>query len=806
MKIRTRLMLGFLACGILPILAVATANFLTASSGTREIENHARRDLTQKAQDHLVALRDVKKQQIENYFGFIRDQVLSLSEDQMIIDAMRTFSRAFESYNEEKGFEDVDIEKMRTELYTYYTGEFASEYQSQNDGQSANVQSLFSQLDNDSIALQYDYIRANQNPLGSKHQLDTAEEYTEYGLTHAEVHPIVRSYLEKFGYYDIFLVDSKTGDIVYSVFKELDYTTSLKDGPYAQTNFGEAFRLANAATNKDAVVLVDFKQYTPSYEAPASFIASPIFDGNEKVGVLLFQMPVDKINEVMGFRSGMGETGETYVVGPDNLLRSNTYRDQENRTIVASFRNPELGSVENPVISKALEGEAGVETSTNYLGEEVLSAYAPVDVLGLRWSVLAEITTAEAYETAHEIQETSSAASTNMATWSVVIGVIAAIAVGGLAFFVTRQIMLPLGKTIEMLQNVAQGEADLTQRLDESRNDELGDLAKWFNVFTKRLHDIIAKVVANSNHLAESSLELMKTATDLSSGVTDSKTQSSSVSSAAEEMSINMSNMADSTDQMSNGMKTVATAIDEMSATIGEIASNAEKSAKVAAQASHLAEVSNAKVGDLGSAADEIGKVIEVIQDIAEQTNLLALNATIEAARAGEAGKGFAVVATEVKELAKQTASATDDIRGRIEAIQSSTGEAVDSIRSISDIINDVNEVARTIASAVEEQTITTKEIAGNISQTASAAEVVSRNVNESATASREITENISRVDKVLNQTASGATQTQTAGSDMEKLASEMQQLVGEFVVERSKAQPKATDAVAVEAEHTLAC
>lgn len=811
MKLRTRLTLGFLACGILPIVAVATANLLTAKSGTSAIEIRAKTDLERKAQDHLMALRDMKKQQIENYFGSIRDQVLSFSENRMVIDATREFSEAFKSYREQRELNSEQLSKMKVELQTYYTGEFDNEYRAQNDGKSASAQGLLHQLDEETVALQHAYIRANHHPLGSKHLLDAAEQETDYGKIHATVHPIVRSYLEKFGYYDIFLVDPDSGKIIYSVFKELDYGTSLIDGPYANTNFGEAFRQANSAGNKDAVVLVDFKQYKPSYEAPASFIASPIFDDNEKVGVLLFQMPIDRINNVMGFRSGMGETGETYVVGPDNLLRSNTFRDQENRTIVASFRNPAEGSVKSVEVSEALAGNSDVRLATNYLGEEVLSAYAPLDILGLRWAVLAEISADEAFQTARDIEQTASAASTSMAKWSVTIGVIAAICVLGIAFAITSQIMRRLASTIEMLRNVAEGEADLTQRLDDSGSDELAEVAKWFNLFVERIHDIIGKVVVNATQLSGSSQELNQTATDLSSGVADSKTQSSSVSSAAEEMSINMSNMADSTNQMSQGMKTVATSVDEMTATISEIATNAEKSAKVAADATQLAEVSNAKVGDLGTAADEIGKVIEVIQDIAEQTNLLALNATIEAARAGEAGKGFAVVATEVKELAKQTASATDDIRGRIEAIQSSTGEAVDSIRSISDIISDVNEVARTIASAVEEQSITTKQIAGNVSQTASAAEVVSRSVNESATASREITESISRVDQVLNRTASGASQTKSAGEGLEQLATEMQELVGLFRLEQGVLTQSGTLALPgteqpANAEPTLAC
>ncbi|HYW78895.1 MAG TPA: methyl-accepting chemotaxis protein, partial [Thermoguttaceae bacterium] len=188
-------------------------------------------------------------------------------------------------------------------------------------------------------------------------------------------------------------------------------------------------------------------------------------------------------------------------------------------------------------------------------------------------------------------------------------------------------------------------------------------------------------------------------------------------------------------------------------------------------------------IGQLGTAADEIGKVIETIQDIAEQTNLLALNATIEAARAGDAGKGFAVVASEVKELAKQTADATEDIRVRIEGIQSSTGEAVVSIGQISDVIHQVNDVSKTIASAVEEQSITTREIAQNVTQTSDAATSVSAGVAQSASASQEITQNIAGVDQGARQTAQGASKTQNASQELAGLAEQLQTLVGQFKV-----------------------
>ena len=344
-------------------------------------------------------------------------------------------------------------------------------------------------------------------------------------------------------------------------------------------------------------------------------------------------------------------------------------------------------------------------------------------------------------------------------------------------------------KLSTVLGDIAQGRLNVSYDVAAPEDDTrevfstFSKIAEAVNAMGANLRDVMTKLAANAGRLASTSTQLSATAVQLSSGADETTTQSATVAAAAEEMSANMRTMAASTEEMSSNVRTVAASTEQMTATINEIAKNAEQSAAVASEAARLAAVSNDKVGGLGIAADEIGKVIEVIQDIAEQTNLLALNATIEAARAGEAGKGFAVVATEVKELAKQTATATDDIRRRIEGIQGSTSEAVSAIREITEVINNVNEVSRTIAAAVEEQSATTKQIAVSVSETASAADTVSRGVNESASASQEITVNITGVDQGAKQTSEAALQTKEAGTVLSTLAEELQTLVGQFQV-----------------------
>jgi methyl-accepting chemotaxis protein len=239
----------------------------------------------------------------------------------MTITAMTEFQRSYDFVDE-----DADINKMRNAVAKYYKNEFAKEYSNLNSGNTIDVMSLLKQLDDQSIALQYHYIQKNPNPPGNKHKLVDAKDGSRYSRIHNQYHPPFRQFVEEFEYYDIFLVDAESGDIMYSAYKELDFTTSLIDGPYANTGIGEAFRAVNKLDAND-VALVDFSPYAPSYEGAASFIASPIFEGSECIGVMIFQMPIGRINTIMTSAEkwkdiGLGDSGETYLIGSDFKARS----------------------------------------------------------------------------------------------------------------------------------------------------------------------------------------------------------------------------------------------------------------------------------------------------------------------------------------------------------------------------------------------------------------------------------------------------------------------------------------------------
>jgi methyl-accepting chemotaxis protein len=332
-----------------------------------------------------------------------------------------------------------------------------------------------------------------------------------------------------------------------------------------------------------------------------------------------------------------------------------------------------------------------------------------------------------------------------------------AVAVGlGLSLMLGRTISGPLKQVADRLQDIAQGEGDLTRRLEMTSKDEIGDVAHWFNVFIEKLQRIIRSVGTNTQSLAGSAEELTVVSQQMAGNAEETSAQSGVVSAASE--------------QVSKNVQTVAAGADEMSASIKEIAQSATQAAHVAKQAVEVAEQTNQTITKLGESSAEIGDVIKVITSIAEQTNLLALNATIEAARAGEAGKGFAVVANEVKELAKQTGQATEDITQKISAIQLDTQGAVVAIQQIGGIVNQINDISNTIASAVEEQSVTTNEM--------------SRNVGEAATATHEIVQNIAGVAQAAQSTASGATETQTAAQELARLATELQTAISQFKVD----------------------
>lgn len=325
---------------------------------------------------------------------------------------------------------------------------------------------------------------------------------------------------------------------------------------------------------------------------------------------------------------------------------------------------------------------------------------------------------------------------------------------GVVVFLVRRVVVRPVAEAAALANQIANNNLVVAD-IEVRAHDEIGDAGAALNTMKNNLHEVIQSIAGSALQVGSASEELNTTSQQITANSEETSAQADVVSKAAQAVSQNL--------------QTVATGAEEMGASIKEIAKNATEAAKVATSAVKVAEATTATVSKLGESSSEIGKVIKVITSIAQQTNLLALNATIEAARAGEAGKGFAVVANEVKELAKETAKATEDISNKIEAIQSDTKAAVDAIASISGVINQINEISGTIATAVEEQNATTNEM--------------SRNVTEAAQASGEITSNIAGVAEAAQSTTRGATDTQKASQQLVETSAQLRRLVEQFKI-----------------------
>ncbi len=360
-------------------------------------------------------------------------------------------------------------------------------------------------------------------------------------------------------------------------------------------------------------------------------------------------------------------------------------------------------------------------------------------------------------------------------------GIICIALVAAILFFIIQRVIRPLKQTLVVVKDMAEGEGDLTIRLDANSNDEVGELSKWFNLFLDKLQGVITDIAGTASALGTSSDSLSGLSGKLSEGAQHMSGLSSTVASAAEQMSANMNTVAGSSNEAASNVNIVASAAEEMTATINEIAMNSEKARTISEAAVTEAGEATARMGRLDQAAQAIGKVTQTITEISDQTNLLALNATIEAARAGDVGKGFAVVANEIKELAKQTASATQEIRTQIEGIQGSTSETIVQIDKISQVINSVNEIVATIATAVEEQSVTTKEIAGNVAQASQGIQDVNENVTQSNVVSGEIAKEIAGVNEGTAQLSGNSKQVNRSADELYRLANELNELIGKF-------------------------
>ncbi|MBY0355822.1 MAG: methyl-accepting chemotaxis protein [Rickettsiales bacterium] len=559
-------------------------------------------------------------------------------------------------------------------------------------------------------------------PKQSNKELTQAQDGTLYSEYHGAHHPWFRSLQTQRDYYDVFLIDPR-GNVVYTVFKELDFASNLFTGPWKDTDLGKVFRKALNAKETE-VFFSDFAANAPSDDVPASFIATPVFDRDgARLGVLAFQMPSARISHIVQSAS-LKDMGQVYLVGQDHLLRTDNSLT-ENNEILSS--KADIDSVQ-----KALKGKTGAEFTKDYNGQSVYSAYMPITFLGVTWALITDIDEAYALHVPHEIRQS---------TILTILGGIVLFSIVGLLY--VRRITNKLDELNSSMSDIAGGNV-ATPIPSTQCEDEIGDMARSLEIFKqntinnrlmeaeqvkeklrveeekKQTMQNLARNFENRvqgiiNSVASAATQLFQTAETMSTAIGVASQKAGEVATASSETSHNV--------------QSVASATDEMTASVREITEQVSKSSRVVQDAVEKVQLADVTSQSLEQSARQIGSVVELIQDIASQINLLALNATIESARAGDAGKGFAVVATEVKNLAGQTAQATDEISRQISNMQQVSREVVETLNAIKLAINHINEYSTAVSAAIEEQSAVTDDIASNMGSAALKTQEISSNI-----------------------------------------------------------------------------
>lgn len=454
---------------------------------------NGRRALNTSITNQLNSIRSLQAHQIEEYFRQSFAHTRSLARDRMIVNAMNQFQQGYNA-----GLYKSLSQEQEAEVSGFYDDVFTPKIAASSTNSPLSV--LYQPSRASARYFQYHYIVNNPYPVSEKDGLVESDgDSTIYNRFHRFYHPIFRSLQEEFGYYDIFLIDIKSLSIVYSVFKEVDFATSLQDGPFRESGLGLLANKIKANPERDSVSVVDFRSYSPSYGAPAAFIGAPIFDRNEATGIIVIQIPPTALNTVMTVNrtwqeNGLGETGESYLVGSDKLMRSvSRLYEEDKESYLEQIKKYDLSEstinrikafdstlLVQPVASNsvlnAFEEQTGNHITTNYLGQRVLSSYAPLNIQGLDWAIVSEMTLDEAFQPITTLQR-------NILIW----GAVLVLGVAFIAILLSRYFVRPIERLSSGAQQLEAG--DSLVEIDIKNNDEFGDIAHQINNMNKSIRN-----------------------------------------------------------------------------------------------------------------------------------------------------------------------------------------------------------------------------------------------------------------------------------------------------------------------------
>lgn len=677
LPLKTKLIATFFLLSLSPFAIVSLFSLFTLSD-----------NIERQALNQLVSLRNIKKNQLQDYFEQLRQQALDVSGRESTISAMGRFSRAFGLL----ATDDKSAEEMAKVRYV--------------PGSEDQLLALVGQ-------------EITDNSAGA-----VARREGPYGNIHRRFHGAFKNVVDSSDFVDAFLVDVE-GLVLYSFKKESNFGTNLNTGQFSKTKLADAFQQVksfdasgtmkvNDASSRPAF-FADY-EFDPSSETIAAYLAVPVTDEDYTIitGVIILQLGAEKINAIMEERSGLGETGETYLVGMDHLMRSNSFLSPESHSMLASLQNPESGQVNSSIIDEALKGEKGVTLSQSYLGVDVLSAYMPVNILGKSWALIAELSAEEANADSDQLLLTMLGIA--LVTTAVIVLI---------SILVSRSIAKPLVLMTERLQDIASGEGDLTQRIVLQSKDEIGKLADWFNQFVSKIQGIMAEVHKNAADLSSAAEELSMSALEMER--------------YAQNMTESITAEAAATNQSSSTIAEITRSLELMFNEIKSIQNMANEAEERAVDGSIVVKDTGSTMSTIDTSQKKIEGITSVITEIANQTNLLSLNAAIEAAKAGESGKGFAVVADEVRSLAERSAAAVVEIQQSVANSSTSIQKGLEVTRNTESVFTTIIEQVRSISGSITQLSVSTSQQEAGLREVTIGVEQISSSSDENAESSQQL-------------------------------------------------------------------
>ena len=774
MTLKLRLLLSIIPLVVAGILIMAVVALQLGVSESQQA-------LTTVAEEKLSIENRQTSEAIRRYIDTVDSQVRIMSSESQVEAAASAFISAYNQYSAQRGsLTPAQLAKLNA----YYSEDFAGLYEQRNNQVLPRPLSLVESLPVTAKTLQYDFIAGSSFPIGEKDSLYNLGNTTDYAKLHEQYHDYFRTFLKEFGYYDIFIADAQTGNIVYSVYKELDFATSVKTGPYADTGIGNAFQKALQANSADSVKHSRLDSYLPSYDAMAGFVSSPVVDaGGKTIAVLIYQIPLDVISHIMTHgetwqSAGLGTSGETYIVSKQSTLVTESrffLEDPEGYFAALKTSLPQVAQqvkqsgttvgiqpVTTTVVNKALAGESGFDRISDYRGVEVFSYYSTVNIGEYSYALLAEIDVEEALLPAVSLRN-------KLISGTVFAVIMIAGLAAVLAIWLAGRLVKPLNKVGDTCAALASGEGDLTIVLDKSNIPEINRIIEPFNHFIGQIRTIVAQVKDDADSLASAAEELSAVTQQSEQNAVDQVKQTELVDEAISQLSTSVGEVAKSTAKSRDHGVQATSSLTENQERADYVADNIQLLVKLIKDSSHV----------ISSLKDEVGQItdlLNVITSIADQTNLLALNAAIEDARAGEAGRGFSVVADEVRALANRSQESTVEIGRLVEKMNLSSVKSVQAM-----------EKAEAAASGgihlVELVTKAMKELSTTIEQVQEMADLVAQATEEQDQTSRMVLGSVSKVNALSTEVRSGAAQISSASLELASIASHTRTMVSRFKV-----------------------